>query len=89
MQAEITRGCIISLSLYQCSISTFITALNNLVGILTKGANHSKTGDLDESVLINFRLYPDMLPFSFQAQAATDFVRRGAARMAAIDATSY
>ena len=89
MQAEITRRRIILLSLYQCSIPTFITALNNLAGILTKGASHVKNGDLDESVLINFRLYPDMLPLSFQVQAATDFVRRGAARIAAIDAPSY
>ena len=30
-----------------------------------------------------------MLPLSFQVQAATDFVKRGAARMAAIEFPSY
>ena len=89
MRTEITRRRIISFSLYQCSIPTFKSALNNLAGILTKGANHVKNGELDESVLINFRLYTVILPLSFQVQATTDFVRRGAARMAAIDAPSY
>ena len=78
-----------SFSLYQCSIPKFISGLNNLANILTKGAEHSSERDIDESIFINFRLYPNMLPLSFQVQAATDFVKRGAARMAAIDFPSY
>ena len=78
-----------SFSLYQCSIPKFISGLNNLANILTKGAEHTNERDIDESIFINFRLYPNMLPLSFQVQAATDFVKRGAARMAAMDFPSY
>ena len=76
-------------SLYQCSIPKFISGLDNLANILTKGAEHTSMRDIDESIFINFRLYPNMLPLSFQVQAATDFVKRGAARMAAIEFPSY
>jgi len=75
--------------LYQCAIPKFISGFDNLANILTKGAEHTSKRDIDESIFINFRLYPNMLPLSFQVQAATDFVKRGAARMAAIEFPSY
>lgn len=85
----ITRIKSMPFSLYQCSIPKFISGLDNLANILTKGAEHTSKRDIDESIFINFRLYPNMLPLSFQVQAATDFVKRGAARMAAIGFPSY
>ena len=78
-----------TVSLYQFSIPVFIGSLDNLSAILTKGSDHASDKGIDDSILLGFRLYPDMLPLSFQVQSATDFVKRGAARMAGLEAPIY
>jgi uncharacterized protein len=42
--------------------------------------------NIDESVLLSARLYPDMLPLSRQMQIANDFTKRPVARLAGVDA---
>ena len=61
-----------SLSMYQASIPVFIRMLGNLSKILDKAAAFAEAKKIDPSVLIRDRLAPDMLPFSFQIQTATD-----------------
>ena len=51
-----------TISMYQASVPPFIRALNNLAAILEKGAAHSQACKIDETVLLNSRLYPDMFP---------------------------
>ena len=63
-----------------------IRSLNNLIAILKKGAAHAEAKKIDPVVLINSRLYPDMLPLSKQVQIASDITRRGAARLAGSEA---
>ena len=71
-----------SLTVYQTSVPVFLRTLRNLRGIVEKGAAYSSARKLDDGVLLNARLYPDMLPFTFQIQVATDMARGGAARLA-------
>ncbi|BAY85450.1 hypothetical protein NIES267_49500 [Calothrix parasitica NIES-267] len=71
-----------TISMYQASVPPLIHSLNNLVTILEKGAAHAEAKNIDPSVLINSRLYPDMFPLSRQVQIASDIARRGAARLA-------
>lgn len=75
-----------TISMYQASIPPLIHSLNNLVAILEKGAAHAEAKNIDPSVLINSRLYPDMFPLSKQVQIASDVARRGAARLAESEA---
>jgi len=70
------------LSLYQASIPVFVKTLRNLRAILEKGAAHATQRKIDESVLLGARLFPDMLPLTFQVQVVTDMARGGAARLA-------
>jgi len=70
------------LSFYQSSIPVFVKALTNLRGVLQKGKAHAAARKIEESVLVNARLFPDMRPLSFQVQVATDMARGGAARLA-------
>jgi hypothetical protein len=59
--------------------------LNNLVGILEKGAGHCRENDIDESVMVGARLFPDMFPLARQVQIASDIAKRGGARLAGLE----
>jgi hypothetical protein len=78
-----------TLSMYQALIPVSIHVLNNLIGILEKGAAYAETKQIDPSVLINSRLYPDMFPLSKQVQIACDIANRGAARLAGIEPPQF
>ena len=73
-----------TISMYQASIPVFIRMLNNFVVILEKAATHVETNKIEALALINFRLYPDMLPFSKQVQIAADAAKIGIARLTGI-----
>ncbi|PZD73325.1 hypothetical protein C1752_02420 [Acaryochloris thomasi RCC1774] len=75
-----------TISMYQASIPPMVRALNNLIGILEKGAAHAESKGIDASILINARLFPDMFPLAKQIQIASDVSRRGAARLAGTEA---
>ena len=78
-----------TISMYQTSVPVFIRTLNNLVGILEKGATYAETKKIDPNVLVNSRLSPDMFSLSRQVQTASDIARRGAARLAGIEAPNF
>ncbi len=75
-----------SISMYQISIPVMIRALTNLVGVLKKGEAFAESKKINPSILINDRLAPDMFPLTRQVQIATDIARRGAARLAGMEA---
>jgi len=78
-----------SLSMHQISIPVFARALNNLAAILNKAATHVEARKIDPSVLINYRLAPDMLPLSRQVQIASDAAKGCAARLAGVEVPSF
>ncbi|RUT04990.1 hypothetical protein DSM106972_038110 [Dulcicalothrix desertica PCC 7102] len=78
-----------TISMYQASVPVCIRTLNNLVGILEKGATYVETKKIDPSVLVNFRLFPDMFPLSRQVQIASDIAKRGTAQLAGVEAPSF
>jgi hypothetical protein len=78
-----------SLSMYQASIPVFIRMLGNLSKILDKAAAFAEAKKIDPTVLVRDRLAPDMLPFSFQVQTASDAAKGCAARLAGIEAPSF
>ncbi|GJM13265.1 MAG: hypothetical protein DHS20C12_16680 [Pseudohongiella sp.] len=78
-----------SLSMYSSSIPCFIRALNNLSAILTKGAAHAEANEIDPSILVTYRLFPDMFPLSRQVQIACDIAKGAGARIAGVDAPSH
>ena len=77
-----------TITMYQTSIPSLIRSLNNLVSILEKGAAHAEARKIDSAVLVSSRLYPDMFPLVQQVQIASDIARRGAARLAGVEAPS-
>ncbi len=78
-----------SLSMYQASVPAFILGLTNLSAIIDKAAAHAKEKNIDDSVFVNSRIFPDMFPFSKQVQIACDMAARGAARLAGAEIPSF
>jgi len=77
------------ISMYQVSVPVFTRMLNNLAAVLDKGAAHAEARKIDPLVLINARLYPDMLPLVKQVQIASDGAKGAAARLAGQEAPKY
>ncbi len=74
-----------TISLYQTSVPVFRKALENLKGILDKAAAHAAARKIEESVLLNSRLFPDMFPLGRQVQIASDMVKGACARLAGVE----
>lgn len=60
-----------------------------MASTLKKGQAYAASKDIEESVLLSARLYPDMSPLLRQYQMAADTVARGAARLAGRDMPSF
>ena len=78
-----------SISMYLASVPPILRTLINLREILGKAATHAEAKKIDPSVLINARLYPDMLPLSHQVQIATDNAKGAVSRLAGMEPPKY
>ena len=71
-----------TLTMYTATVPTCSRALNNLAAVLEKAAAHAEIRKINPAVLLNTRLFPDMLPLASQIQIANDIAQGGAARLA-------
>ncbi len=78
-----------TISMYSASIPVFKQILTSLLAILTKAETHVGEKKIDPNALLQFRLYPDMLPFVRQIQIAADFAKGAAARLGGEPVPSY
>src|SRR5690606_18737992 len=78
-----------SLSMYSSSVPVFKHFLNSLSAILKKGAEYAAERKIDEKVLTQSRLYPDMFPLAKQVQIACDVAKGCAGRLAGVDLPKY
>ena len=69
------------LSMYDASVTVFTRMLTNLHSILEKAEADAHQRKFSADVLANQRLAPDMRPFSFQIQTATDGAKGAVARL--------
>ena len=67
--------------LYQASVPQFLRMLANLKCILEKAAAHAAARKIEESALLDARLFPDMFPLTMQVRIASDFTRGTCARL--------
>ena len=75
--------------MYQTSVPRLANMLRNLSGILEKAQAHAEARKIDPAVLINFRLYPDMLPMKRQVQIACDSAKSVVARLAGVEVPKH
>ena len=78
-----------AISMYQASVPVFTRLLTNLKAILQKAAAHAQAKKIDESALLQARLYPDMFTLVKQVQLASDFARGTGARLAGKEPPSF
>ncbi|MGH8060841.1 MAG: DUF1993 domain-containing protein [Pseudoxanthomonas sp.] len=78
-----------TLSMYQATVPVAQRALRNLRQLLVKGEAHAQAQGFDAGVLLQTRLYPDMLPLLRQVQIATDGAKNAAARLAGVEALKF
>jgi hypothetical protein len=75
--------------MYQASVPALVNMLNNLHAILGKAEAFAAEHKIEPSVLLNWRLAPDMFPLTRQIQIASDIAKGGAARLAGREVPSY
>ncbi|SQI43292.1 Uncharacterized protein conserved in bacteria [Leminorella richardii] len=78
-----------SLSYYQLATQSTIRVLNNLDFLLSIASAFCKERRIEEQVLLNSRLAPDMFPLVRQIQLVSDMTKSCAARLAGLEPPIY
>jgi hypothetical protein len=78
-----------TISMSSASQPIFKTLLGNLSHILDKGMAHAEARKFDPAVLLQYRLAPDMLPFTRQVLIACDTAKNGIARISGVEAPKF
>jgi uncharacterized protein len=78
-----------SISMSSASLPVFQAMLGNLSHFLDKAQGFVDAKKCDPTALTQFRLAPDMLPFTRQISIACDAAKMGLARLAGVEAPSF
>lgn len=78
-----------SIGMYQLAVPTLLRALSNLRAVLAKADAHCAAKKIDPLVLTRYRLFPDMLPLTFQVQVACDMSKGCVARLSGVEAPKF
>jgi hypothetical protein len=78
-----------SFSMSKTLLPSLELTLNALSGVLDKGQAFAAAKKIDPSVLLNYRLAPDMFSLTRQVQAVSDLSKNGAARLAGLEPPRY
>ena len=73
----------------QASLPVFEIGLNALIAVLDKAAAHAAAKKIDPSVILGWRLAPDMFALMRQVQTACDQAKNGASRLAGIEPPKF
>jgi uncharacterized protein len=78
-----------SVTLSQVLMPSAEIGLSALSAVLDKAAAFASAKKIDESVLLNYRLAPDMFALTRQVQIACDMAKNGAARLAGMEPPKF
>jgi uncharacterized protein len=78
-----------SFSMSSSSVQAFEIGLSALSGVLDKAAAFAQARKIDQSALLQTRLFPDMFPLVRQVQTAMDIAKNGASRLAGVEFPVY
>ncbi|HXD39555.1 MAG TPA: DUF1993 domain-containing protein [Ramlibacter sp.] len=78
-----------TIAMSSASLPVYRTMLDNLIHFLDKAQAHAEARKFDPAALLQFRLAPDMLPFTRQIQLACDHAKNGVARMSGVEAPKF
>lgn len=75
--------------IHEICVTAADRTLGALSGVLAKAEAHCAARGIAPEVLLTYRLYPDMLPFTYQVQLTCDFAARACARLAGDEPRSF
>lgn len=75
--------------MHAASVPVFTQMLNSLANLLSKAEQHAAEKKFDPAVLLQSRLFPDMLSFTRQVQIACDFAKGVPGRLAGVELPAY
>jgi uncharacterized protein len=75
--------------MYTASVAAFDKHLAMMQGYLAKGATYATEKKLDDTVLTQMRIYPDMFSLTRQIMIACDFAKGASARLAGVEVPKY
>ena len=78
-----------SISMHQISVPVYIQYLDALSGVLDKAAAHCAAHKIDESVLLQMRVFPDMFDLARQVGIALHFSGGTIAQLAGIETPDF
>jgi len=78
-----------TISMSSASLPVFKAMLGNLSHFLDKAQAHAEARKFDPAALLQFRLAPDMLPFTRQVLIACDHAKNGVARLSGVEAPKF
>jgi len=76
-------------SMYQAAAPGILQTLKAIDGVLAKAEAFATEKKVDPTVLLNYRLAPDMFALSRQVQLVTDFAKSTMARLAGQEVPKY
>jgi hypothetical protein len=76
-------------NLYVATVPVLKQMLLALSDVLNKGEQYAQARKVEPAVLLQARLFPDMLPLVRQVQIACDFAKSVPARVAGVDVAGY
>jgi uncharacterized protein len=79
----------VTISMSSASLPIFTTMLGNLSHFLDKAQAHAQARKFDPAALLQFRMAPDMLPFTRQVLIACDAAKNGVARLSGVEAPRF
>lgn len=78
-----------TISMYRASVPVFQQMLPALAACLRKGADYAAAKKIEPAVLLQSRLYPDMLPLASQVHIAVHFAKSASARLAGAEVPQF
>jgi uncharacterized protein len=76
-------------SMSSSSVPAFELGLSALSGVLDKATAFAKARKIDQSALLQTRLFPDMFSLVRQVQVAADIAKNGASRLAGVEFPAF
>ncbi len=77
------------ISMYQVAVPPVLQILTSLSAVLDKAEAHCQAAKIAPAVLVQTRLFPDMLPLAKQVQIASDHAKGCAARLAGLEPPAF
>lgn len=78
-----------TIGMYSASVPVFQRQLKALGNVFDKGASHAAAKKMPEPVVLQLRLFPDMLPLVRQLQIAADFAKNTPALLAGTEPPKF